>query len=106
MNKLSRLGAADLSSRLEAALSLPLVEDKTELGDLVQVIARRNLLTHQSGVVDERYLGEFPQAPYRVGDRLVFHTYETVKDYVFLHDVAVDFDARVLARFPLPTTSP
>lgn len=101
VRELAYKGLANLNKFVGKKLKVPLVEKDTDLETLVRIVEDRNLIAHNRGVVNKLYLHRVAKPRHLLSRRLPFHTHETVEDYVFLHDVAADFDARVRAKFRL-----
>jgi hypothetical protein len=87
----------DASELYEAHLAVALSNlDSNAWAVLLEGSALRHLLTHQNGIVDERYLHAVPDGPFAIGQRI--HVSREVSESIL--DAATTLADRLLAALP------
>jgi hypothetical protein len=74
VNSLSYQGFPELEAWCDKK-GIPLVVPEGEREAVSELIATRNLITHNRGRVDERYLRNVRQSRYRIGDKRTLKRY-------------------------------
>jgi hypothetical protein len=99
---LSFQSLSDLNADLSRRLGMPLFADDNQRDRAVYLTALRNLIVHNQGVVDERFMRLYPDAP-GVGTRIQIGANENSEAIRFLIDWIMDLDVRMIEKFSLPT---
>jgi hypothetical protein len=106
VERLAYQSIADLASDLEKTLGLCLFDTDAERTHAVTIAATRNLITHNGGVVNARYLRQVPSATEKLGE-LIWVKAETLFGAgAFLRTVAARADGRAIEHFGLPARVP
>lgn len=103
VDRLAYQSVNDLADNLEKALSFTLFETEAERARAGKLVATRNLLTHNRGVVNARFLGLVPNSGYVEGDQIELPT-AIGEELDFLGGCARRIDARAIAKFSLTAT--
>ena len=70
INELSYKSMADQFDYYKAKFNIDLADSNVELAALVEIRARRNLLVHNNGVVDEIYMEAIKHTTYNLGEHV------------------------------------
>ncbi|BCL33896.1 hypothetical protein NSMS1_03430 [Nostoc sp. MS1] len=70
INELSYKSMADQSDYYKAKFNINLADSGVYLAALIEIRARRNLLVHNNGVVNDIYIEAVKQTKYNLGDRV------------------------------------
>jgi hypothetical protein len=90
-----------LAANLEKTLGFRLFEDREEQSRATRLVATRNLLTHNRGVANSRFLQQVPDSGYTPGDAIRLVSAEVGSDLDFLTDCARRIDVRAIEKFSL-----
>lgn len=99
---LSFQSLSDLDADLSRKLGMPLFADDNQRNQAVYLVALRNLIVHNQGIVDQHFMRLYPDAP-DVGTRIQVGIDENGKALRFLIDWIMDLDVRMIEKFSLPT---
>lgn len=98
---LSFNGLRDLQRELKLSLNFTLFEDEIELERAAVIVEKRNLLAHNRGIVNRRYLERVKNAKEKLNGRLGFEPQDVMQDLLFLNSSAQQIDARAITKFSL-----
>jgi hypothetical protein len=76
--------------------------DNSQRDRAVYLIALRNLIVHNQGIVDEHFIRLYPEAP-GIGTRIQIGVHENSKSLRFFVDWIMDLDVHMIEKFSLPT---
>jgi len=96
---LSFKGLRDLNDDLEKRYALSLFPISANLERAVILVEKRNLIAHNRGIVNRRYLQNVPSATEKLGDKLSFPQKYVLEEQRFLSDSVTDIADRVLNKF-------
>lgn len=103
VNELSYLGLERLSNHLYKRLGFSLFELTDALTRAVRIVELRNLITHNRGVLNDRFLSRVSNFPARVGESVILEMRTVLDDINFLSRSVKDMDTRAAAKFSLAT---
>jgi hypothetical protein len=92
----------DLDADFSKRLGMPLFANDSHRARAVQLVALRNLIVHNQGIVDEHFMRQYPDAP-GLGTRIQVGDSENNEALLFLVDWIADLDVRMIEKFSLPT---
>jgi hypothetical protein len=81
---------------------IPLLVPQAKREVVVDLIATRNLIAHNRGIVDARYLKAVPGSPFREGQKRLVDANDFLGAAQLLHNIVVGTDAAVALKFNLP----
>jgi len=99
---LSMKGLGDLNAYLEKQLGFPLFDDPDELAFCVLTVEKRNLIVHNRGVINRRYLRNVQRSSGALGERIILDGDSLIQDMGKLAVAALTTDPRVAAKFGIP----
>jgi hypothetical protein len=106
VHRLSFNGFMDLHDDLNGKFGFRLFQSPKSLGHAASLVEKRNLIAHNRGIVNRRYLERVPSAPEKLGDRLQFDPNEVFDDLTFLTASVIDIDTRAGEKFGIPRNEP
>jgi hypothetical protein len=80
-------------------LKLPLCVSEGELRTAAVIVEKRNLLTHNRGIVNKRFLERVPDCQVGIGDKLIIHEGEAGEELAFLCEAVFSLDKRACGKF-------
>ena len=92
----------DLASEAEKILGVTLFTDEGDLARAVDLVATRNVLVHNRGVANERYLRQLSSTSLEAGDEVWVSGNATLAAQRFLTESVAAIDQRAVAKFGLP----
>ncbi len=97
---LAHLGMRDLAKYFDDKLNLPLFETEEELDTAVVAVELRNLVIHNNGVVNKRFMDRAPSFSCSLGQRIRFTDADLLlKHEKLLIDSAHRLNIQVLKKF-------
>jgi len=72
---------------------------------VVELIATRNIIAHNRGVVDERYIRSVPSSGFQIGDSRTMEVDELFQALALLHRVVCETDEAAIQKFRLDSVS-
>jgi hypothetical protein len=99
--ELSYKGVSALNDYLKQRLGFELFDNEEELKRTIRIVELRNLLVHNRGAVNRIFLSRVPDAPEKLGQRVMV-AMEVGGDLRFLLNVCRATDARAAAKFGVP----
>lgn len=72
---------------------------------LVELISIRNIIAHNRGLIDKKYLRTIPDSSFELGSRRVITVNELFEAEVLLNQVVAETDAAIQEKFGLPMVS-
>jgi hypothetical protein len=100
--ELSFKGMLELNKYLDSRYSFSLFDDKPSLDRITALIERRNLFTHNRGVVNRRYLERVLGADEELGEVLVLNPIQVISDMGFLVGAVMDIDHKAQEKCGIP----
>lgn len=95
-------GMGALNDEVEKKYGFALFEDNPSLSTAVVMVEKRNLITHNRGRVNRKYLERVGAATDRLGDILRFEPADITVATNFLIGAVFDIDKRAAAKFGVP----
>ncbi|MDO8629928.1 MAG: hypothetical protein Q7R41_05495, partial [Phycisphaerales bacterium] len=86
---------------LASKLGFELFDDKTERDRVIAIVEARNLVVHNRGIVNARYLNRVPDSTYAEGDNIDLGS-EVIDDLEYLMRIALRSDRRAVEKWGLP----
>jgi hypothetical protein len=102
VDELAQSGFGELAGTLRDELGFSLFDDSGRLDLATRLVAARNVIVANRGVVDRSYLESAPGSDLRIGDPLLLED-SVVRDLDVLIGGVSDADARAAERWTLPT---
>jgi len=99
--EISFKGLMDLDKYISKHLGFPLIDNENDLKRAAVIIERRNLFTHNRGIINRRYLERVPDCSQKVGEKLILDSITTGQDLAFLGQAVVATDRRACQKFGL-----
>lgn len=84
---------------------IPLKVEKEQRNDVVEIIALRNIIAHNRGFVDKRYLQNVRNSSFRLGDKRIFSFKDLNMAGCILDHIVDDTDKVISEKFKLNTMS-
>lgn len=103
---LSFKGMIELNSDLARKIGFALFDDAADLKHAAILVEQRNLVTHNRGCVNRRYLERVSPTQLKLGDRLTFSIGPVKDDLAFLKRCLVHVDQRAQQKFCIPRNEP
>lgn len=100
--QLSFQGMVDLHEDLDKKYGFKLYPDSENLQRASIAIEKRNLVAHNRGIVNRRYLSRVKSSQEPLGSRLAFEPNGVVQDVIFLTTTVLDIDRRAAEQFGVP----
>lgn len=69
----------------------------------IRIVAMRNLIVHNRGIINDQFLSQVPNFPAKIGERLPISMQSVQDDMQFLILSVLDIDKRAISKFGLPT---
>lgn len=106
VNQLAYKGMRELAKYFMERLGLPIVYEEEHLPQLIRVIATRNLLVHNRGVVNQVY-NQTVDADFRrpIGERVPLSLELHLADILLMDLACRTTDCHAIEKFGLPTTT-
>jgi len=102
VERLSYLGFADMASELEKKLSFKLLDLKDDVQRVTRLIELRNLIVHNRGIVNQRFLSKVRDNSFALGQNVAISP-EIVDDLRCMKKIASSIDSKATVKFKLPT---
>jgi hypothetical protein len=103
VDRLAYLGMRELTDDLSEKLGFNLFERPDDLERAVEIIEIRNVIVHNRGAVNRRFLSRLPAYPAEEGELISLTIERVLSELEFLTTAAFDIDARAAAKFGLAT---
>jgi hypothetical protein len=103
VTSLSYSGIGEISDYFQRRAGLMLVQNQDHWPQLVDSVAIRNLLVHNRGIVDQRFLAGTKKSRAMVGTPLELDQARAFELLDQVYAVALDLDRRAVNKFRLPT---
>ena len=101
---LSSKGLTELSDDLSRKHGLDLFEDARERARAAVLVEKRNLVTHNRGLVNRRFQERAGSAGWQLGEKLTFPPDALLSDVTFLLDCVRRIDQRAQVKFGIPAS--
>jgi hypothetical protein len=102
---LSYLGLLDLSKYFSERLGLSIFDDASDAIEANALVAARNLLVHNRGIVDKTFLETVPDCPLTLGDMLEPSSQEVLAAQVLFPRLTSELERKAAKKFGIPQTS-
>jgi len=99
VDRLSYKSLKSLDGYFREALKLPLTEDQTLLQSASRVVAMRNLLVHNRGLVNRRFRGLWGDDAPPLGQRLIVNHKLLNEAYEVVEKLVEDLEARAVRKY-------
>jgi hypothetical protein len=103
---LSFKGLVDLCEYLEQKHGVVFFEKPEDLKRAAILVEKRNLIAHNRGIANQRYLDRVPSATESLGDRLRFDPQEVFADHKFLTEIVFASSRHILDKFMYAAITP
>jgi hypothetical protein len=100
--ELSFKGMRDLAKYLDSRLKFALFKNDDDLLTAVKIIEDRNILIHNRGIINRRYLKHCPQTSLNLGETIRLEPGAVLKDLLFLQNNALWIDGQAGEKFQIP----
>ena len=100
---LSYKSMADLDAYVQKVSGFSLFVNEDQRQHASWLVEVRNLMVHNRGIVNGRFLDRQPVSDYKIGDHLNISLSENSEHLIFLIDWIVDLDMRLIEKFSLPS---
>jgi len=99
---LSFKGLRELSEDLEEKYGVMIFSKAEDLDRAAILVEQRNLIVHNQGIVNQRYLNRVSSTTLKLGEALTLDHDYVFKEQLFLAEVVKGFNMRTLAKFIVP----
>lgn len=106
VTRLSMLGMYKLDEHLRSHLKFALFENPESLQTAIRLIETRNLVVHNRGVINNRFIERVPSFEGKLGKQLLLDPANLATDLVFLQKSVLDIDFRAGLKFKIARTFP
>ena len=102
VQRLAYQGMRSLAEELRSRPGLVLYDGERDLSTAIELVQVRNLIVHNRGVVNRRFLERIGTDRYKVGETLQLDPTWVSSGANFLFKSAIDIEGRATSRFDLP----
>jgi hypothetical protein len=102
VNILSYKGFSDLEDWYEEK-GIPLIVENEKIVEVVEMIATRNIIVHNRGLVDEKYLRSLNTSTFKVGDLRELDVDDMFETLETLNTIVSATDQKIVQKFSLIT---
>ena len=99
VGQISRQSVKEQIKWVASRLQVSLVSDAGREAVLIEIAARRNILVHNNGIVNQQYLTDVPSSPLKDGERVVVDNDYWTSSNNFLKTTALDFMFALTRRY-------
>jgi hypothetical protein len=101
VERMSYMGMGDLATDIERELGLNLFGEDATLRRAIRIVENRNLIVHNRGVINARYLRKLPGEGLAVGDPVPLTWDSVMADLNFLAESVREIDGRATEKWQL-----
>jgi hypothetical protein len=105
VNSLVNEGTAKLADYVSKYANFKLFDSPERLELMIEVGAVRNVIAHNRGIVDSRFLKRVPRSKWPIGEAVPLTDHYLWKTLTTLDASVNDIDQRAVEKFSLPVTS-
>lgn len=102
VNDLAYKGLRELSDDLKKRIKFDLFPDTTHMEMAFRIIAIRNLIVHNRGIIDRRFVSKLPEYQTHLGEPIALSIAHVNEYHKFLLNAAGDIDERARKKYNLP----